>query len=91
MLRLASTRMSEEVTRHKVIQSDDIPVDNGLASKYTAAALISETSHFLLKKKMRTPLVCGRKFQSLYQTLTELSSDDLNVTLTLFVGLFFAM
>lgn len=40
---------------------------------------------------MRTPLVCGRKFQSLYQTLTELSSDDLNVTLTLFVGLFFAM
>lgn len=34
-----------------MIQSDDIPVDNGLASKYTAAALISETSHFLLKKK----------------------------------------
>ena len=50
MLRLASTRMSEEVTRHKVIQSDDIPVDNRLAS-IAAAALISETSHFLKKKK----------------------------------------
>ena len=82
-----------EVTRHKVILSDDILVDNRLASVDAAADLISETFHFLKKEKEKktlwSALAYVGKFQSFTQTLSELSSDDLNVMLTLFVGSFF--
>lgn len=64
------------MTRHKVILSDDIPVDNRLAPMYAAAALISQTSHFFKKKKkknLQTPLACAEKFLSFNQTLSELS------------------
>lgn len=90
LLQLASERMSE-VTGHKVILSDDILVDNRLASVDAAADLISETFHFLKKEKknLRSALAYVGKFQSFTQTWSELSSDDLNVMLTLFVGSFF--
>lgn len=80
-----------EVTRHKVILSDDILVDNRLASVDAPADLISETFHFLEKEKknLRSALAYVGKFQSFTQTLSELSLDDLNVMLTLFVGSFF--